>query len=183
MGWGHDLESVLATARGLRHKQNQLHFLLIGEGPKWYWLRDELTRQAERHVTLLPWVDEAELRYSLTCADLAIVSLEPELSRLAVPSKAYYFLAAGVPLIAICQQDTELADLVHEFQCGIVVPPNHPDLLQSSILKAVNAPSQLLQWRHGAERAARKFDRLPQVERLIKLLDQYVPPRRQAPVT
>ena len=68
-------------------------------------------------------------RYSLATADIGLVSLESELSGLAVPSKAYYFLAANVPLIAVCDSSNELAELIHDFGCGVVIPPGQPQAI------------------------------------------------------
>lgn len=170
MGWGHDLDSVLAAARSLRDCQSRIHFVLIGAGPKWDWLQAALSREPEPHVTLLPWLAESEIAWSLTSADLGIVSVEPELSRLAVPSKAYYFLAAQVPLLAICEADTELADLVRDEDCGIVIPPARPKLLQEAIRQAADDSKLVARWRRGAAHAAAHFDRPVQVAAIAQAL-------------
>lgn len=190
MGKGHDLESLWEAAcrldrdptepaamiatplQDLAAEKREIRFVWIGSGPKWTWLRDQLAAHPLRSALLLPWQEEATLRHSLGAADIAVVSLEKELSGLAVPSKAYYFLAAGVPLLAICEPDTELADLVRDFACGVVTPPGEPEGIVDAIRRIQNDPRQLDDWRAGAKRAAQAHTRKEGTRQIGDLLIQ-----------
>ena len=59
----------------------------------------------------------------------------PQVEGLIVPSKIYGIAAAGRPVIAICDNDGEIARLVEQYQCGGVVAPGHPDALVNRILR------------------------------------------------
>ena len=42
-------------------------------------------------------------------------------------------MAAGKPLLAVCDSDSELAAMVREEDIGWVVPPGRPDLIVSAL--------------------------------------------------
>jgi hypothetical protein len=81
MGMGHDIETMLNTARRLRPARD-LHFMFIGAGPKWQIVADYLRQEAPANVTLLPWQPEAVVPFSLA-ADAAPVTLEAGVEGLA----------------------------------------------------------------------------------------------------
>ncbi|HEY6563269.1 MAG TPA: glycosyltransferase, partial [Pirellulaceae bacterium] len=170
MGLGHDLESMWQAARELVHEPG-LRFFFIGDGPKWKWLSRQLAAEPLPNTLLLPWQTEDILPDSLAAADVALVSLEPELTGLAVPSKAYYFLSSGVPLIGICDEHCELAELITDFGCGRVIAPRQPGEL-ANLLRGVarDRNSQLAPWREGTQRARAHHDRFVTTQRFANHL-------------
>lgn len=52
-------------------------------------------------------------------------------------------LAAGKPLIAVCDDDSELAAVVREEEIGWVIPPGRPDLIVSALREAKANPDRL----------------------------------------
>lgn len=135
MGLGHDIETMLAAAKRLKDETN-LHFMFIGAGPKWKLVDQAIKEDRLTNVTLLPWQDESVLPHSLATADIAFVSLEPEMAALAIPSKAFYFLSAGAPLFVLSAPNTELASIIDDFDCGWVRTPGDVDETTAT-LKAV----------------------------------------------
>lgn len=126
MGIGHDLGSMLAAAERLQ-SQPKLHFLFIGGGPRANEVREQIATRRLTNAKFFDLVPEDQLRYSLSTADVALVSLEDSVAGLAVPSKAFTFLAVGAALIVICGHDCELNDIVREFNCGWVLSPGDVD--------------------------------------------------------
>ena len=76
------------------------------------------------------------LAQSLSSADVHFVGLARGLSGFVVPSRLYGILAAGRPVIAAAEDDSETAQVVRAVGCGIVVPPGRPDLLARAIRRA-----------------------------------------------
>jgi glycosyltransferase involved in cell wall biosynthesis len=68
--------------------------------------------------------------------DIAINTLSSGMTGIAVPSRTYNVLAAGKPLLAVCEDDSELALVVREEEIGWVVPPSRPDLIASTLREA-----------------------------------------------
>ncbi len=169
MGRGHDIESILTAAEEMRQRDD-VAFLFIGAGPKWDTVDRHLREGSLKNVVLLPWQPEEDLPFTLTTADVGIVSLERELTGLAVPSKAFYFLAAGVPIIALCEQQTELADIVREFGCGCVIPPGQPAKITATIRQLAGDPHKLDFWRAGAAAASIRFARVRNTTKFLRIL-------------
>jgi colanic acid biosynthesis glycosyl transferase WcaI len=58
----------------------------------------------------------------------------------AAPSKTYGIMAAGRPFIASVDAESEPARIVHEFDCGFVVPAGSTRELAEAIRAAREAP-------------------------------------------
>ncbi len=179
MGLGHDLESMLRAAEQLE-PHGPCHFMFIGAGPKWELLHRTLCEQPLINVTLLGWQEEDALPYSLATADIGLVSLESELSGLAVPSKAFYFLAANVPLLAVCEEQTELAEMIHQFACGAVVPPHSPQAISAWLRRWAEDPELRRQWQANAARAKSHYRRRVNTNKFAQLLSQHLRIERRA---
>ncbi len=52
-----------------------------------------------------------------------------------MPSRTYNFLAAGKPILALTEEDSEIARVIREEQVGWYVPPLEPQKLFDTILK------------------------------------------------
>jgi len=143
LGRAHEYETILAAAERLRAYEN-IVFLFIGGGHRMKELaRTVKSRDLTSTFRFLPYQDRTELKYSLTVPDLHWISLRPSLEGLIVPSKFYSILAAGRPSIAITARDGEIARLVLEHTCGIVIEPGHPGQLAEAILQLSNDPQSL----------------------------------------
>jgi glycosyltransferase involved in cell wall biosynthesis len=58
-----------------------------------------------------------------------------------VPSKIYKMMGSGRPVLAIAPLETQITRLVHAAQCGLCVPPGHPELLAAADLTLVTLNS------------------------------------------
>ena len=171
MGWGHDIETMLAAAQQLGGAD--VHFMFIGAGPKWAIVEQHINAHQPQGIRLLGWLPENELVHSLPAADIALISVEPELGGLAIPSKAFYSLSAGVPLLVIANENTELADLVHEHKCGWRVAPGDDEQLAAIISHLAAAPAELQRYQANARRTAELIgSRRENSQRLIDILAQ-----------
>ena len=169
MGLGHDLETMLAAAKRFKDDP-RIHFMFIGAGPKWQLVKDLAQDNKLANVTVLPWQDESVLPFSLSTADIGLVSLEMEMSGLAVPSKAFYFLAAQTPLIALCKSQSELADVIEEFKCGAIIEPGNVDGLRHVLVDILENPHRLRQWQQGTEHAMTMHSRARATSQIAELL-------------
>ena len=61
------------------------------------WLQDEVTEQGLKSVDFRPYQPRERLAESLSCADVHLVKLRPEMEGLIVPGKVYGILAVGRP--------------------------------------------------------------------------------------
>lgn len=117
IGYTHDVECLVLVAEALR-ANNDIVFVFIGEGKKKACLQKLSEEKRLENCIFLPWQPEEILPYSLSAADIGVVSLNAESALVSVPSKTYNLLAAGAPLLCITPQNSELARLITEYDNG-----------------------------------------------------------------
>jgi glycosyltransferase involved in cell wall biosynthesis len=121
-GVAHEIETILALVRETRDLP-KLFFCFIGEGAHKQRLVEVAEHEKWEHVRVLPYQRKETLQQSLSAGDLHLVSLRADMAGLSVPSKIYGIMAAGRPMIFIGPEESEVAALIHQAQCGFVVRP------------------------------------------------------------
>jgi glycosyltransferase involved in cell wall biosynthesis len=106
-------------------------FLIIGAGAQL-----EAVQRETRHlpnVQFRPYQPRERLSESLSSADVHLISLQPQLEGLVMPSKFYGVLAAARPAIFIGDAEGEVARLIRANDCGFVVAPGDAGALAVAI--------------------------------------------------
>jgi colanic acid biosynthesis glycosyl transferase WcaI len=145
LGRAHEFKTVLDASERLRENP-RIIFMFIGGGH----LREELVqavkqRGVDRQFRFFPYQKQEMLSSSLSAADIHWLSLRPELEGLIVPSKFYGIAAAGRPMIAITAPDGEIAQVVAQHECGLVIPPGNADALASALMALSADPKRVAQ--------------------------------------
>jgi hypothetical protein len=84
---------------------------------------------------LRPYQPKERLGETLAAADVHLVSLNPKLEGLIVPSKFYGIAAAGRPTIFISAEDGEIGRMLKENDCGFTVAPGDGEDTGASRMK------------------------------------------------
>ncbi len=125
LGRAHEFDTVLGAA-GLLSGESRFIFLFIGSGKKLDDLAHRVRKRGLDHLfRFVPYQKRTLLKYSLTVPDLHWISLRPELEGLIVPSKFYGIAAAGRPIIALTAANGEIARLIDQHRCGVVIEPGN----------------------------------------------------------
>lgn len=127
VGYSQSLHMMIEAARS----RPDLVFVINGQGSA----RPELERAAASvtNVVFADFQPAERLAEVLATADIHVVPLRSGLGRVSVPSKVYSILAAGRPVVAAVDADTEVPRLVQAADCGIVVEPDHPEAFGAAI--------------------------------------------------
>ena len=125
LGRAHEFETMLHAMRALPG----VDFRFNGGGAQFAAVR----QVAPPNATFHPYVPRDALAASLSKADAHLVSLQPQLEGLIVPSKFYGILAVGRPVIFVGSADGELARIIGEHDCGVVVEPGDGAALIAAI--------------------------------------------------
>lgn len=139
LGLGHDIEMVLKAAVRLE-EQKEILFLFIGGGKKSGPLRERSAGMT--NVRFLPYQDEGNLAESLGSGDLHLVTLQPGLEGIVIPSKLYGALAAGRPVIYIGSAQSEAAHIIEEAGCGFVIAMNDDEGFCRAVLELYRLPER-----------------------------------------
>ena len=143
LGRAHEFDTLVAASQLLRQNPH-IVFLFIGGGHHMDALAGQVKAQGlGANFRFLPYQDRALLKQSLSVPDLHWLSLKPALEGLIVPSKFYGIAAAGRPTIAVTAPDGEIAKLVQDHSCGLVIAPGRGDELAAAILRLSTNPESL----------------------------------------
>lgn len=171
MGLWHDLDTVVRAAAQLTHDRH-VKFLMIGDGRR----KSAAMRCAQelgcQNMLWLPFQPAAALADSLACCHVGLVSQRAGLQGVAVPSKVYGILAAGRAVLAQVPDESEVALVVREEQCGIVVAPHDPFALAAAIHTLVRDHAMTKSMGDRAYAAyAGKYTLAHAVKRLSKVIE------------
>src|SRR5262249_45146202 len=121
----------------------------------------------------IPYQEQKMLRYSLAIADAHWLSLNPKLEGLIVPSKFYGIAAVAKPIVVIADKNGEVARLVQQHGCGIVVAPGDVDALVGALQLLAAAPETIAEMgRRARTMLEGNFSRQKALQRWSGLLDQ-----------
>jgi colanic acid biosynthesis glycosyl transferase WcaI len=122
-GLGHRFDEVLGAARHFNSRNEDLHFLFVGSGPR----REDIEAFAERHalsnLTYLDYFPRDQIKYSLSLADVHLLTLRRSFAGIAVPGKLYGILASGTPVLMVGPEASDSADTIQCHDVGTVVDP------------------------------------------------------------
>lgn len=170
MGRTHDLETIIDAARALKGDPD-FHFLMIGWGAKSPMVERAAREEGLANVTALGPQPRSEQQVFLNACDLAVIAFLPGMSGVSVPSRMYNVMAAGKPILAIADADSELALVVGEHRIGWVVSPGDVNGVLASLRDARAHPERLAEMgRRAREVAERQYS----VESSVQLYRELV---------
>lgn len=125
---------VIVEAASILREYPDIHFVVIGEGSRWGWMRQEAGKRELLNLHLpgsfpvetMPGLMHKASALLVTLADKQIFSAT-------IPSKVQAYLAAGRPILACL--NGEGAKLVIEAQAGLAVPAEDSQALAAAILR------------------------------------------------
>lgn len=172
MGFAAEFGAVLDAAERLQDEA-RVRFLFIGAGKQRPALETAVRARGLVNVLFQPYQPRDQLRYSLSVADVHLVTLNPALEGLIVPSKYYGITAAGRPAIFIGARNGELADYLAEGGNGMQVDSGDADGLVAAIRHLMDdadqASADTADTRTPMGAAARdQFDRRFSMERAVQ---------------
>jgi glycosyltransferase involved in cell wall biosynthesis len=172
VGHAQDLDSLVRAATFMRDLE-RLRIVVIGRGARQAELGELAERLEVERLTFLPYQPRSSLSASLSAADLHVVGLASGLAGYVVPSRLYGILAAGRPVIAAADEESETAQLVARIGCGVVLPPGRPELLAEAIRAAAGGELDLASMgRRGREWVEREADKRVAMGRYRELLEE-----------
>jgi glycosyltransferase involved in cell wall biosynthesis len=171
MGHPQDLESIVECAEKLK-ADDRFHFLFIGSGVKRKWLEREVGGKRLVNVTILAPRPRGEQTAFLNACDVGLVPLIKRMRGVAMPSRTYNFLAAGKPILALTDEESEVATVIREDRVGWFVPPHQPERLRAMIYKIYDERGGIEKMGVRARRSAiEKYSVEVAVEKFKKVLE------------
>lgn len=153
LGDSHDVGSLVEAAALLKGDP-RVTFLVIGSGARWNDIESAIRTRGLSNIRLLPFQPEARLPQTLTTGDIAVVSMERGTEGHMVPSKTFYYMAAGSAILAVVPEQTEVAAIAETDGCGLWVEPGNTAAIAAGIRRFLDDPRFLAECRQRSRRLA-----------------------------
>jgi colanic acid biosynthesis glycosyl transferase WcaI len=147
---------VIPEAAKLLESRQDIAFIICGDGV----LKPQLEAAAAElgNVRFLPLQPSGRVSDLLGMADIHLLPQSPDAADLVLPSKLSGMLASGRPIIATCNAETEISEIVSK--CGLVVAPEDGAALSSAIVRLADDPHARFAFgKRGREIAEENFER------------------------
>ena len=172
VGHAQDLDNLIRATTFLRDIAD-LTAVIVGFGARHADHVALATQLDADAVRFLPYQPRDVLAQSLSSADVHFIGLGRGLSGFVVPSRFYGVLAAGRPVIAATDEDSEAARVVRAVGCGIAIAPGRPDELARTIRALIAGEYDLEEMgRRGRAYVEEEADRDVAIARYRTVLDE-----------
>ena len=167
----HDLLTLLEAARLLQGSPVQ--FVFIGGGAKQAQIEAYQQGFGLENVLRLPYQPRERLPESLAACDLSAIGLIPGAEDTVAPCKFYGILASGRAVVLIARRSCDLAQLVLQEGCGIVVEPGEAAELAEKLQTLSQHPEQVAAMgQRSRELYEQRFGMERSIDRYAALLEQ-----------
>jgi glycosyltransferase involved in cell wall biosynthesis len=117
----------ICEAMRLLKDDPRIYFLFVGNGPR----RKEIEQFAEDNdignFQYRDYFSREQLKYSLSVADVHLISLRAPFVGISVPGKLYGIMASARPALFVGPRESESAETILEADCGAVMDPSQSD--------------------------------------------------------
>ncbi|MEC3906311.1 glycosyltransferase family 4 protein [Tamlana sp. 2201CG12-4] len=161
-GMAHGLDFIMKSAKNI--KNNNLHFLFLGDGAK----KDELLALKDflklENVSMLPSVNKSEVANYISILDIALVNLrKSDTFKSVIPSKIFELSAMHKPILL--GVEGEAKQIVESYKIGEAFEPENE---KEFVKKIENILQEKNDYKSGHDRLIKDFERS---KLALKMLD------------
>ena len=127
---------IVDAAKKVHSEMPEILFVFIGSGS----YLDQLKRQVEDEnlsfIKLYPMQPASRCAEIYSIGDLELVSIEPGLSKMALPSKTFVIMSSGSAILSLVDQSSDIAQLIERHDMGYTLDHGDSEALKDVILEA-----------------------------------------------
>lgn len=165
LGLSHDVGIIPELAMHINDPN--IYFLIIGEGEKKRYLEQKIKDYSLTNIKLLPFQPASEIPKTLSSADIAIVTLGKNASKLSVPSKTFNLMSVGAIILSIAHPDSELARLTERFNFGKSFKKTQLKKIINFIKETAYDEDKYREYKMNSLNASKEFDKEINCQRFI----------------
>jgi len=173
VGDSQDFPSILEATERLR-LDLRVRWLIVGDGRKSGWLRQEVARRGlEKNILLLGRHPVERMPSFYAHADALLVSLKKTpVFGMTIPGKLQSYLMIGIPILGMI--DGEGAEIIQTAHAGICCGSENPEGLARIVRTLVEMPKgqRDKMGQAGRQYAKQEFDRNKLITRLEKMFSE-----------
>ena len=136
---------IVEAAKIVHEKNKEIRFVIIGSGSYKQKLENQIKTEGLDFIKLYPLQPASRLSEIYSIGDLELVSIEPGLSKVALPSKTFVIMAAGTALLSLVDQTSDIAKLIKSRDMGYTLELRDCEELAKVILQAFDEKNELRQ--------------------------------------
>jgi glycosyltransferase involved in cell wall biosynthesis len=169
MGFGHGFETVLDAADRL--KDDAVTFLFIGGGKRQTEVAAAAQARGLTHVLTRPYLPWEQVPQAMAAGSCALITLRDDMLGVMSPSKVHANLAAGLPILYVGPEGSNVDEAVARFDCGLSARHGEADRIVDFIRGLIADPAQ-----HAAVRARARaaFDERYNDTKTLAMFEQLI---------
>ena len=129
IGLTQNMDLLLDVARSLEDNE-EIQFVLIGEGAYKEQVKEVITRNNIKNVTLLPFQPYEDISHVFSLGDVGIIISKPGVGENSVPSKTWSIMSASRPVLANFDENE-----ISENECGVFTKSGDKQAFTDAILE------------------------------------------------
>jgi len=137
-GFSTPVSTILAAAVRMRDRDDVV-FAFIGGGVGKDDVRRTISEQNPGNIIDLPYQPLESIKYSLSAADLHVVTVGPDVVGVVHPCKVYGAMAVARPILLVAPNPCHASDLIEAHDIGWHVPHADVDACVGAIESAIEA--------------------------------------------
>lgn len=173
-GLGHDVQTMCEAAARL-DGDDGWRFVFVGGGKKKAEVEAFVKDRGLKNTVLAPYQPREKLAYSLSCANVHLATLMEGCEGIMVPCKLFGSMGVGRPTVFIGHPASELARVLIEHECGLVVRQGDVDGLVSALARLKDDRALCRRMSEQARRSMKDvYDQAASCEAWRRLLEETV---------
>ena len=152
---------IVDAAKRVHTVRQDVLFVIIGSGSYKAQLEKQVAEEKLDFIEIRPMQPASRCAEIYSIGDLELVSIEPGLSKMALPSKTFVIMSSGSAVLSLVDQSSDIAQLIKKLDMGYTLEHGDPEALKNVILEAYEKRDHLAEQGRNArkfaeENAARK---------------------------
>lgn len=128
-----NLKTFVLASESFRESHPEVVFVIIGDG-SWKKELDKMLETGKyNNVCWFPMQPTKDIAYVYSLGDIGLVSLQPGITKIALPSKTWDIMSAGRAVLCEIDLYSELFNIVTKNRVGYCVAPNDVDGMVKAI--------------------------------------------------
>jgi len=169
-GMAHHLETILDAALLAQQNNDDMRFLLLGNGARKKELVELSKSMGLNNIVFVDSVAKADVPRYWSLLDVSIIHLKNiELFTSVIPSKLFECMAMGIPVLHGVKGES--AEIVEENKVGYTFEPENEQQLYKLLVELKASPSKYKDFEVAGITASKKYDRSVLAGDFLRLLE------------
>lgn len=160
LGSKQGLDVLLDAAQELKKSKvpaSEATLMICGDGAEKVRLVKEATELGLDNLKFTPLLPYEDYKAILTAIDISLVTQVLGSGKAFFPSKVLSILAAGCPILAVCDEESPLHDSLAEAHAGVTAHPENPEAIVQQIMALAENRESLTEYSRSGFNWVKRF--------------------------